>query len=251
LDVGRLNRTRDFLAQFREEFGDHVVSRKPLAVLGFEEFLANHAARVDEEVSRPRHAIELTGRLSVQNLISANNFGIGIGKQGKIDFPAIREILQYGFAIVADARNLQSLFFESRLGVLQLDQLPLAVGSPICRTKEEQDRAMWSFQALQSLLMSKLVGQRKSRSLLTDRQSDSGQQLQGGDMYCIALKSAGDRDAVSQMPNGFVLRIKIENLPGRIVVEHKLPAGHFVRALRGFGEGLVRGATAVDNDARP
>jgi hypothetical protein len=151
-------------------------------------------------------------------LIGANNFGIGIGKQGKIDFPAIREILQYGFAIVADARNLQSLFFESRLGVLQLDQLPLAVGSPICRTKEEQDRAMWSFQAIQSLLMSKLIVQRKSGSLLADRQSDRGQQLQGRDMYCIAPKSAGDSDAVSQVPNGFALRIKIKDLPGRIVV---------------------------------
>jgi hypothetical protein len=187
LNVGCVNRTRDFLAQFRKELSDHVVSGKPLAVLGFEELLANHAACVYEEVSRPRHTIELAGRLAVQNLISANNFGIGIGKQGKIDFAAIREILQYGFVIVADARNLQSLFFESRLGVLQLDQLPLAIGSPICRTKEKQDRAMRSFQAIQSLLMSKLVGQRKSGSVLADRQSDSGQQLQGRDMYCIAL----------------------------------------------------------------
>jgi hypothetical protein len=31
---------------------------------------------------------------------------------------------------------------------LQLDQLPLAVGSPICRTKEEQHRAARSFQAI-------------------------------------------------------------------------------------------------------
>ena len=103
----------------------------------FEEFLANHATRIYEEVSRPCHAVKLSCGFAVQNLIGANNFGIGIGKQGKIDFAAIREIFQYGFAIVADARNLQSLFFESRLGVLQLDQLPFAIGSPICRTKEE------------------------------------------------------------------------------------------------------------------
>src|SRR4029077_425410 len=96
-----------------------------------------------------------------------------------------------------------------------------------------------------------LVVQRKSRSPLADRQSDSGQQLQGRDMYCIALKSASDRDAVSQMPNGFVLSIEIKDLPGRIVVEHKLPAGYFVGAFRGFGESLVKRAAAVDNHTRP
>ena len=56
---------------------------------------------------------------------------------------------------------------------------------------------------------------------------------------------------IQQGVNKAISRRDEENLPGRIVVEHKLPAGHFVRALRGFGEGLVRGATAVDNDARP
>ena len=207
-----------FLAQFRKEFSDNVVSGKPFAVLASKNF-----SRITPLVSMkkyPGRAMPLYWPMAsaVQNLIGANNFGVGIGKQGEIDFAAIREIFQYGFAIVADARNFQALFFESRLSVLQLDQLPFAIGSPICRTKKEQDRAVRSFQAIQSLLMSKLVAQRKSGSLLADRQPDRGEQLQGRDMDCIALERASDRDAVSQMPNSFVLGIEIIDLPGRIVV---------------------------------
>jgi hypothetical protein len=175
LKVGRLKSVRDFLAQFRKKFGDHIVSRKSLPVFGFEEFFSNHAARVYEEVSGPRHAIELTRGLSVQNLIGANDFGIGIGKQGEIDLAAIRKVFQYGFVVVADPRELESLLFESRLGVLQLDQLPFAIGSPIRGTEKEENRAVRSFQTFQCLFVSKLVAKGKGRRLLPDRESDGSE----------------------------------------------------------------------------
>jgi hypothetical protein len=131
LKVGLVDDICDFLAQFREEFGNHVVTGKPLAIFGLEELLADYAVCVYEEVSGARHAVELPSGFSVQYLISPNDFGIGIREQGEIDFAAIRKVFQYGFAIVTERRQFESLLFESCFRVLQLDQLPFAIGSPI------------------------------------------------------------------------------------------------------------------------
>ena len=168
LKVGRFDGIRDFLAQFRKEFGNHVVSGKPLPVLRFEELFSNHAVGVDEEISGARHALELADGFDVQNLIGANDFGVGVGEQGEIDLPAVREIFQYGFAVIADRREFDSLLLESCFGVLQLDQLPFAVGSPIRGTEKEQNRAVRSLQTFQRLFLAKLVARGKGGRLLSD-----------------------------------------------------------------------------------
>src|SRR2546426_12276495 len=69
--------------------------------------------------------------LDVQNVVGANDLRIGVGEQRKIDFAAIGEIFQYGFAVIADRCEPDSLLLELCFGVLQLNQLPFAVGSPI------------------------------------------------------------------------------------------------------------------------
>src|SRR5439155_3698347 len=47
------------------------------------------------------------------------------------------------------------------------------------------------------------------------------------------------------------LGLEIINLPRRIVIKHQLCAPHIIRALWRFGELLVDGSAAVDDDARP
>src|SRR6266478_4450514 len=99
---------------------------------------------VGEEVSGTRHIQELASRLGIQYLIGANDLGIRIGEQRKIDFAAVGEGFQYGFRVIADRRELDPLLLEPCLGVLELNQLPFAVRSPIRRSKEKQHRAAQS-----------------------------------------------------------------------------------------------------------
>jgi len=74
--------------------------------------------------------------------------------------------------VVADDRELDALLFESRNGALQLDQLPFAEGSPVGGTEKQKDRPVRFFESIERLYPSKLVVSRKSRSLLTDGESD-------------------------------------------------------------------------------
>ena len=157
LEVGCFEAVRDFFAKLRKEFNNHVVPGKPLAVLRFEELFSNHATSVDKEISRASHALELTRGLDVENLVGANDPGIGIGEQGKIDFAAIREVFQYRFVIIADPGESDSLLFKPCFGVLQLNQLSFAVRSPIRGTEEEENRAVRCLQTFQCLLSPKLV----------------------------------------------------------------------------------------------
>jgi hypothetical protein len=52
--------------------------------------------------------------------------------------------LQDVLCVVADRRDFESLLLKSSLCVLQLDQLPFAVWSPIGGPKEEDNRALGS-----------------------------------------------------------------------------------------------------------
>ena len=60
----------------------------------------------------------------------------------------VREVFQDCFRIVADRREFDALFFESRLSGLQLDQLPFAVGSPIGGAIEDEHRAVRSHDGI-------------------------------------------------------------------------------------------------------
>ena len=112
---------------------------------------------VDKEISWARHTLELTRGLDVQNLVGANDLGIGVGEQRKVDFATIREVFQYGFVVIADRRQFDSLLLKPCFGVLELNQLPFAVRSPIRRTEEEENRSVRCLQSFQCLLPPKLV----------------------------------------------------------------------------------------------
>ncbi len=103
--------------------------------------------------------------------------GIGIGQQRKIDLPAVREIFQDLLTIVTDGGEREPLLLKSGLGILQLDQLPFAVGSPIGRTEKEKNGPVRAFQAVQSLLLPKLVGGGERGRPVAHGESDVGERL--------------------------------------------------------------------------
>jgi hypothetical protein len=218
LKVGTFNGIRDFFAQFRKELGDHVVARKPLPVFRLEELFPNDAVWVHEEISGSGHPLELTHGFAVENLIGPNNFGVGIGEQGEINLPAVREVFQYFFAVIADSGEFDPLFLESCFGALQLNQLPFAIGSPIRRTEKQENRAVRSFQAFQGLFLAELVASRECGRFLSNGEPNRNQNFEGSNVDCIAFQSTPDRDAISQMACGLRLRVEVINLPDRIVI---------------------------------
>lgn len=139
LQMGSVDGIRDFFTQLGEELCNYVVTRKPFPILRFEEFFADYALGVDKEITGSRHAVVLPSGFDIHNMISAKDLRLRVGEQWKIDFSAIGEILQDRLSIVADRRELDALGFEPRFGLLQLNQLRLAVGSPICRTEKQQN----------------------------------------------------------------------------------------------------------------
>ena len=54
-------------------------------------------------------------------------------------------------AVVADGREFDALRFKSRDGALQLDQLALAKGSPIGRTKKKKNGSVSTSERIESL----------------------------------------------------------------------------------------------------
>src|SRR5579862_3929057 len=65
------------------------------------------------------------------------------------------------------------------------------------------------------------------------------------------LECSVDGNGVSQMAGSWNLRVKDENLSGRIVVEGKGPPLHLLRALGALAKTLIDRAAAVDDDAGP
>ena len=67
------------------------------------------------------------------------------------------EVFQDCLGIVADCHESYPLLLEAAFGALQLDQLPLAVGSPVRGTKEKKNGALGSFERVQVLQPAKLI----------------------------------------------------------------------------------------------
>ena len=112
-----------FFPKLREQLRDYAISSKAFPVFRAEKLLSNDSLGVDKEIPRPRHAFELPDGFGVQHLVSLDGLGIRVGQQGKLNLATVREILQYIDAVVANRRQRDPLFFESRPGTLQLDQL--------------------------------------------------------------------------------------------------------------------------------
>ena len=218
LQMRRFGTAGDFFAQFGEKLGDDVIAGKPFAIFGLEELLANDAFGVDEEISGARHSLELADGFGVQHLIGANGLRIGVGQQRKIDFAAVGEKFQDFGAVVADGGELDPLLLKSGFGCLQLDQLPLAVGSPVGGTEKEKNGALRASERFQRLLRAKLIASRKRGRLLAYGQSDARERLERGNVNGVAVERAFHGDAIAQVAGGLSLWVEIEHQPEGIVV---------------------------------
>ncbi len=116
----------------------------------------------------------------------------------------LREKLQDFFAVIANSRQLDPLLLEPRYGALQLDQLPFAERSPVRGTEKKKNGAVRSFQALKCLYPAKLIVNRKSGRLLTDRQPNR-HQLGGSHLNRIAIERSSEGYRISQMSGYSIL----------------------------------------------
>ncbi len=73
--------------------------------------------------------------------------------------PAFGKVVQYPYAVIADGRYPQPEVAEFLLILLQLDQLGLAIWSPIRRAVEQNDGALGTKQAPQGPNLAILVRQ--------------------------------------------------------------------------------------------
>ena len=129
--VWRLDALANLLGQFGEELRDNVVRREAVRVLRFEILLANNAAVINVEKSGMRHPFVHTLGFCIENVKAADDLGIRIGQQGKLDVVALRKVHQDSLAIVANGGELDALLFELCFGVLQLHELRFAKRSPV------------------------------------------------------------------------------------------------------------------------
>src|SRR6266852_4271821 len=89
-----------FLAQFGEKLPNDIVCRKSVRVVGLKILLANSAALVDIEKSRVRHPFGHPLRFSVKDVKTANDLGIWIGQQRKLNIVPLSEVHEDSRAIV-------------------------------------------------------------------------------------------------------------------------------------------------------
>lgn len=170
--VRGLDVVRHPLGQFREKLADHVVRREAILIFCFKEFFADCAFGIDEKEAGQRHPLTDPSRFFVENLESSDDLGIGIGEQGEVDLASVGEILQDLRAVIADRRQPDPLLFKSLFRLLELDELRLAVGSPIGRTKKEKNGAVGPFQRFVGLFPTQLVVSGKGGCLRSNGESD-------------------------------------------------------------------------------
>ena len=136
----RLGGLAHFLRQFGEQLPDDVIRREAVRVFGFEILFANHSARVNVKKSGMRHPLVHALRFGIQDVKAANDPGIGIGQQGKVDLVTFRKVREDSLTVVANRGQLEALLLELGFGVLQLHELRFAKRSPVRGTEEKDDR---------------------------------------------------------------------------------------------------------------
>ena len=106
LEMRRFDVLSHLRAQLREEFRNDIICRESVRVLRREILFANNPARVDIEESGVGHSFGHSFRFCVKHVEMANDFGVGVRQQGKLDFVPLGEILQDRGTIVADGGQL-------------------------------------------------------------------------------------------------------------------------------------------------
>jgi len=104
----------------------------------------------------------------IENSEAADDFRIGIREQRKGDVLAGGEIFKSAGGIVTYRDNTKPLLSDRFQILFQLNELDLAVRSPIRRTEKDYHGALWPLNRLEGLTPAILVHRRKRRNRLAD-----------------------------------------------------------------------------------
>ncbi len=102
-----------------------------------EELGADGSAGVKDHEAGVWDAARAWARFLVEEPVGADHLTIWIGEQREADAALLREAFEYRARVVADGDQLDTGTLDRLEVLLQLDQLPLAVGSPVGRAVEE------------------------------------------------------------------------------------------------------------------
>ena len=102
-----------------------------------EELGADGSAGVKDHEAGVWDAARAWARFLVEEPVGADHLTIWIGEQREADAALLREAFEYRARVVADGDQLDTGSLDRLEVLLQLDQLPLAVGSPVGRAVEE------------------------------------------------------------------------------------------------------------------
>ena len=133
--------------------------REAVGVFGFEILFANDTIFVNVEEPRMRHPFGHSLGVRIQHLETANDLGIRVGQQWKLNLVPAGEVREDRGAVVTDGCQFDPLLLEACARVLQLHELPFAKRSPVRRSKKEQHRPFRALECGIRLLVAELISQ--------------------------------------------------------------------------------------------
>lgn len=118
----------------------------PLLIRVLEEACRHNTFPVDDKSARVRNPVRAGARLRlfVQDAKAPDDRGPRVGDQREPDSARVGELLQRRRRIVTDRNESEPLLADLIVAALQLDELRLAVGSPIGGAEEHEHRALWA-----------------------------------------------------------------------------------------------------------
>jgi len=128
------------------------------------------------------------GNVVVEDAEGADNGGISVRQQREVDVHALGEVLEDLGAVIGDDGEAETLGGQLVFLFRQLDELALAVGSPIRGADEGEHEAIGSTERFQALRLAVLIGEREGR--------DSGADFGAGFHVLSGLRNGAEARAV-------------------------------------------------------
>src|SRR5271167_111204 len=116
-------------------------SGRPMFVTGQEQLVAYGAIWRDEVIAGPRHPVHhrmIFGDVGIENSERSDNLAADVREQWVFDIVRVGKITELFARIVGDRSRVDSMRFQLSKGILQLDELIAAIGSPICAATKDQ-----------------------------------------------------------------------------------------------------------------
>jgi len=112
--------------------------------------------------------------LLVQEAEPLDDGGARVGNQRKSDLARLSELLQCFRGIVADGDEPKPLFADFGMTALQLDELRLAVRSPVGGPEEHEHQTLGTRRRGEAMRLTELICSSKRRKPVADLRTDRG-----------------------------------------------------------------------------